>query len=347
MKFAFFASNIVPIHAHTLRERALGGTETGVIRLAEALDRLGHDVTVFTPHENPPESKPKYLPLKAIEAAEKVDIFVTIRDWIPLFYKIPARKRFLWTGDSYDQFMNYGIGDRRVSGVMDALLTVSEWQADQLSEKSGFPREKCWKLGNGLELDFFKGSESKGRKRLLYSSTPHRGLRHIPRLFAELKKKHPEAECHIFSSLKIYDQDSDPQAEKTLAELKQQPDVTIHGSVKQEQLAREFMKSSVLFYPCEFEETSCITAMEAMASGCVVLSSKLGALPETVGDAGVLVKGLPGTADYDSAFLAAADRLLSDEVYYQGFAKRGRSKAESLSWQSIAERFISFIDRLA
>src|SRR5947209_2216320 len=98
MKIAFFASNVVPIHPKSLDERPLGGTETGIIRLAEALENRGHEVTVFTPLENPPESRPRYLPLASVEKVGPVDAFVSIRDWIPLFYKIPTKLRMLWTG---------------------------------------------------------------------------------------------------------------------------------------------------------------------------------------------------------------------------------------------------------
>lgn len=343
MKFAFFASNAVPFHGRSLEERALGGTETAIIRLAEALQLRGHQVTVFTPHENPPPSLPRYLPLKMVESHEAVDAFISIRDWIPVFYKIPAKKRFLWTGDSFDQFMNYGIGDRRIAKVMDGLLCVSQWQAKALCEASGFPLEKAWKLANGIELKNFQKPVNKVRKRLIYSSTPYRGLEHIPRLFLELKKRHPELECHVFSSYKIYDQNETSEFLGLIEALKAQTGIVVHGSVLQAQLAEEFLKSSVLFYPCHFEETSCITAMEAMAAGCVVLSTALGALPETVGESGVLIHGLPGKDEYDREFITAADRLLSDDVEWKRLSDLGRERSKLCAWSHVAESFESYL----
>jgi glycosyltransferase involved in cell wall biosynthesis len=343
MKIAFFASNAVAFHARSLEERPLGGTETAIVRLAEALQLRGHQVTVFTPHENPPPSLPRYLPLRMIESHEPVDAFIAVRDWIPIFYKIPAKKRFMWTGDSFDQFVNYGIGDRRISKVMDGLLCVSQWQAKALADASGFPLEKTWKLANGIELKAFQKKIEKTRKRLIYSSTPYRGLEHIPRLFLKLKERHPELECHIFSSYKIYDQKETSDYLALVESLKAQTGIVVHGSVLQSQLAEEFLKSSILFYPCHFEETSCITAMEAMASGCVVLSSALGALPETVGEAGVLIPGLPGRGDYDSMFLAAADRLLSDDREWKRLSDLGVQRAQGCAWSSVAESFESYL----
>src|SRR4051794_19991746 len=126
LRIAIYASNTVAFHAKSLDERPLGGTETGIIRLAEALLKLGHNVTVYVPFENPPESQPVYKHYREIKKSEPVDLFISVRDWIPLLYRIQAKKRCLWTGDSYDQFSNFGMGDRRVSHQIDHLFTVSD-----------------------------------------------------------------------------------------------------------------------------------------------------------------------------------------------------------------------------
>ena len=341
MKVAIFAGNLIPFHAKSLDERPLGGTETGIIRLAEALQSKGHVVSVFTSLENPPLSKPEYFPLSHVEKHGPVDIYITVRDWIPLFYKIEAKSRLYWSGDSYDQFANYGMGDHRVIKQTTAFLAVSDWQADQLSKQSGYPREKFWTIRNGIEPTYFEGTETRIRKRLIYSSTPYRGLEHIPSLFETLLKKHPDAELHIFSGYAVYDQ-SDQQFAELRSRLQALPNCEIHGNVVQKQLAREMMKSSILCYPCHFEETSCITALEAQAAGCVVLSSFLGALPETVGDSGILIKGQPGTASYSEAFLKAADGLLSNEEIFSQLSQRGLERAKESTWMKVAERLENF-----
>lgn len=346
MRIAFFASGTVPFHAKTLDERPLGGTETGIIRLAEALDRLGHEVSVFTPLENPPVSRPRYFPQSTVETHPPVDVFVAIRDWIPNLYKIEAKRRCLWTGDSYDQFSNFGLGDRRVAARIDELLTVSEWHARTLCEASGFPLEKAWVLGNGIHLPYFDGSETREPQRLIYSSTPHRGLIHVPRLLAMLREKHPTCEIHVFSSYKVYDQTTNRSFEELENLLKKTPGVILHGSVRQTELAREYMKASIWFYPTDFEETSCITAMEAQAAGCVPVTTKLAALPETIGDAGVLVDGLPGKGDYDVRYVHAVSDLLSHPQAWEDLSRRGREKAASFSWTETAKRFVNHFSKL-
>lgn len=338
MKIAIYCSNIVPIHSRTLDERAVGGTETGVIRLAEALNALGHEVTVYTPHENPPPSKPVYLNKSKIVESEEFDAFIAVRDWIPLlFQEVKAKRKYFWTGDAADQYPNYGIGDRRLSAQVTALLAVSEWQANQLCEASGFPREKAFVMGNGIDLSLFEGSEKRNPRRLIYSSMPYRGLVYVPDLFRTLKKKFSDLELHVFSGYNLYDQPERhfEEIKKALLSLE---GCTLHGVVPQRELAREFMKSAILFYPCHFEETSCITAMEAQAGGCVVVSTKLAALPETVGDAGLLIDETPGTTAFMHGILSATDRLLSEPDLWKRFHETALKRAQNFSWRMVAKR---------
>src|SRR5690606_2655336 len=73
------------------------------------------------------------------------------------------------------------------------------------------------------------------------------------------------------------------------------------GSLTKQDLYRELAKTSLLLYPTNFPEISCIAAMEAQAFGVPVISTDDFALRETVinGESGILIPGLPGTEEYD------------------------------------------------
>jgi len=345
VKIAIYAGRCLPIHAATLTERPLAGTETAVIRIADELSRRNHQVTVFTTHAAPSASTPRYLPASAVKSKEYVDCFITVKEWIPALFRVPCRKQCFWTGDPYEAYQNFGLGDRRVSRLIDHFLAVSQWQADTLCRESGFPRERAHVIGNGVHLADFLGSEPRGRKRLVYTSAPTRGLALVPALYLELKRLHPDLELHVFSGFEVYDTDRPYAAplraryDATLAELRDLPDCHIHGNILQKALARELMRSAILFYPNTVLETSCIAAMEAMAAGCVVVTSEAGALPETVGDAGVLVPGVPGSPDYQHAFVSATHRLLSDDALWADLSSRARHRAlGQLGWSVCADR---------
>lgn len=355
MKIVFLPQSSIPIEAHTLEQRPLGGIETGIIRLAQALEQIGAKAIVVTSVENPKLSSPLYVPLRAIQDIGPIDAFVSVREWKPLFVPLQAKKRFLWTGDSYDQPQTMGIGDRRISRQTDGLLLVSEWHREQICSRSHFPKEKSWVLRNGIDLSLFQGTETRTRKRLIYSSTPYRGLQFLPTLFSRIREKHPDSELHVFSGMAVYrgvhgENDAhlnhaEKEYRQIAAQLEPIPGVTLHGNVKQSDLAREFMRSSILAYPNTFEETSCITALEAQAGGCAIVSSARGALPETVGDSGILIAGEPGTPAYDDAFVAGVDRLFSDDQLFENLSARALAQAQGNDWRVRAQEFLEYLGR--
>jgi len=82
-------------------------------------------------------------------------------------------------------------------------------------------------------------------------------------------------------------------------------------------------------------------AVEAMASGVAVVASRSGALPEVVGDAGVLVP--PG--DVDELAFALAE-LRDDPVRRRRLAEAGPKQAAVYAWPEVARRQLDFYRRL-
>lgn len=351
MKFLFYPQGCLPIHGKSLEERPLGGTEAGLIYLADELASLGHSVTVLSQFKNPPLTRALYLPYFALADLGPVDVLVAVREWAPLLLPIESKVRLFWSGDSYDQPQNVGLGDRRVSERIDAFLAVSDWHGRTISETSRFPLEKVWVIRNGIKTEYFSGAEPRHRKRLIYSSTPYRGLQLIPAIFPAIRAQHPDAELHVFSGYDVYagpDRKFDAQAvnefQTLRSVLEKLPGCFVHGNVSQRQLAREFMRSSVLCYPNTFAETSCITALEAQAAGCAIVSSNYGALPETVGESGILIDGTPGSAPYLSKFTAAVNRVLADDGLFDQLSIAGKNRAANTDWRTVAERLLQFIE---
>jgi glycosyltransferase involved in cell wall biosynthesis len=307
------------------------------------LTRYEDRVFVFTSASNIPVTKPLYLPLSALGEIGEVDVLVSVRGVHPHFTGIKARASFLWTGDAHDQLSHLGIGDKRVVSKLTGLWCVSNWHAQTLCEVSGFPASKAWVVRNGIASALFSGDEVRNRKRLIYSSTPYRGLALLPELFARIRAAHPDAELHIFSGVKVYEgvgAEQEAVARKyapVFDTLRQNPGCFVHGNVTQGQLAREFMRAGILAYPNTFDETSCITAMEAMAGGCVVVTSRRGALPETVGDSGMLIDEKPGSKAYKERFVASVVNLLSDERAWNQLSDRALKRAGGMSWDAVAE----------
>jgi glycosyltransferase involved in cell wall biosynthesis len=349
MKIAFVAASTIPFHASSLEQRPLGGTETAVIRLATALQAAGAHVRVLVDLPNPPLSQPLYLPFSAAQDLGPVDALIVVRNWEALSLPVQAKRRYFWTGDSYDQPITLGLGDPRVVRYFDAFLAVSDWQADQMCRHSGFPRDRTWILRNGVHLEYFSGREQRHPQRLIYTSMPWRGLALVPTLYQELLKTLPALELQVCSGYEVYQGSTPPpqhlvrEFEQVCAQLRPLSGVALRGNIPQQELAREFMRASLFFYPNTFEETSCISALEAQAAGTPCISSARGALPETIGDAGILIEGEPGSPEYMQRFAAAAHTMLSDPLQWQQYSQRALARAKKSDWQLIAGELLQYL----
>ena len=78
-----------------------------------------------------------------------------------------------------------------------------------------------------------------------------------------------------------------------------------------------------------------VPALEAMTIGLPVIATARGALPETLGGAGILVN--PGDPDEMAAAMA---RLLDDPVLRRQQAAKGVKRAADFDWDASAARLI-------
>lgn len=346
MRILFFPDEFPPIHANLLDERPLSGGPTTLIRLSSALAEMGHEVIVLTADENPSPSNPKYYPYRSFDKLGAFDLFVAVRGWMKLFLPIEAKKRAFWTGDSITNPKTYGIGDLRFIQHVDRFLAKSQWHAESLCQGSGFPSSKMKVFLNGIYAPYFQKKLPRQRKRLLYSSTPNRGLEFLIPIFRRIREGHPDAELHVYSS---FDRNSREWPSTDLEEpiievVRKEPGWVVHDSVLQEKLAEAYLQGSLLVYPCNFPETCASTTLEAQAAGCPIVTTALASLPETVGKAGVLISGDPNERVYQDAFVEAVDKLLTDDQLWDEYSKIGLKQAQKYDWKIRAAEFLKLME---
>ncbi len=352
MKITFLTAGCIPLYANILEDRPLGGIETAVIRLAEALSTIGHEVRIVTNTDNPKLSEPLFISFKDIDLLGPSDILIVVREWeqMLMFPNLKAKLKLFWTGDSYDQPQTFGIGDLRVQSLFDKFLFVSIWHANTLGGSAKLDREKIGLLRNGIHSPYFEQQETRHPKRLIYSSTPYRGLRYLPAIYKEILNLHPDAELVICSGYKVYEGAGEYPAhvleeyDEIIKELSALPNCKILGSIKQKELAKEFKQASVLAYPNIFEETSCISIMEGKAGGCIPVTSKLGALPETVGADGFCIEGVPGTESYNRAFVETINNIFNNPQDADLFRKNCLNSRFENSWTKVARELIASVN---
>jgi glycosyltransferase involved in cell wall biosynthesis len=318
-------------------ERPLGGSQSAMSYLALALARRGEQVTTLTGTTKPREVngvrclRYENIPVEIFSPPNTVvvvvngpaDMGTAIRGVIP-----PGRPLVLWTGHAHDQPAVQGLKNADCRATWDRVIGVSQWQKSMFHQQLGVPLEQFEILRNGIAPPFERLfgnaaelADAKGRElRLVYTSTPFRGLAILIACFPAIHRRHPNCVLDVYSSMQVYGQAAaqDPYA-KLYEQCRATPGIRYRGSIPQPQLAKELAASSVLAYPNTFAETSCIAVMESLAAGLVVVTSDLGALSETCGGFGRLVA--PQTAersqeqfaiDYARALDQAITELSSD-----------------------------------
>ncbi len=114
---------------------------------------------------------------------------------------------------------------------------------------------------------------------MAYCSIPWRGLALLKPIFSRINDIYTDATLNIYSGLNIYKQIDDTNYQKEFNNIK---NVNFNTGISQNKLADELEKIEYLTYPNIFQETSCITILQAMACGCIIITSNLGALKETM-----------------------------------------------------------------
>ncbi len=109
------------------------------------------------------------------------------------------------------------------------------------------------------------------------------------------------------------------------------------GQVTQEEKGALLRNARALFFP-SFYEGFGFPALEAMTAGVPVVASSVGALPETIHDAGILLNPRD-----TGAFAEALDQVLSDNNLRQTLISRGYERVKNFSWEKCAAETVKTI----
>ena len=117
------------------------------------------------------------------------------------------------------------------------------------------------------------------------------------------------------------------------------PGCLFYGQITDAELAAVYRRAD-LFVTASMHEGLCIPILEAMAAGVPVVGRAVGALPDTVGDAGLL---LPADAGPEM-FAEAVGELLDDQGIRSRMAFRGRQRLRDFDEDAATT---SFLEQLA
>ena len=194
----------------------------------------------------------------------------------------PEKQAILWLHDLPTDPESQHLRDIESRRRFKKIVAVSNWQMQMYNLFLEIPYGECIVLKNAIYPIEIEKKEIQDTIRLIYHTTPHRGLAILLPVFEELSKIVDGLHLDVYSSFSIYGWPQRDEPYKELFERCQNhPNITYHGAVSNEEIRNALKRSHIFAYPSIWPETSCIAAIEAMSAKNLIICPNLAALPET------------------------------------------------------------------
>lgn len=366
-RWAFYYYGRV-LRPHLERDEPLGGTESALLSLARALAARGHAVTIYGNDIVPAQADGvAFAPLTRCEAEctpARVDCFVSVRHMAPCLAGRFGVRQWLWTPDAADQPFHhqavqvqftdqqdraYQVGVYSLKVVapwIDRVACVGQWQAATLTQRFGLSRDLCWVGYNPVDTAACAAAAqllAARERRIVYASTPYRGLEHLVRVFPAIRARVPDVRATICSSMQVYGVAAAQDQEQFGAIYRAATALGMEwtGALTKPALYDRLGASRVMAYPNTFAETFCIAAAEAQAAGVPVVTTDAAALRERIvsGASGYLIPGRPDEPAYATAFVEHVVRLLTDDAQWHAQSAASRAAVAPYDATAIAARW--------
>ena len=257
--------------------KPLGGTQSSIVYFINSLNNYNIKTYLFTQSNlnNIMINNTIHYDIKYFDNLD-IDFDLIIISCNPTINKKTYNCDYwLWTGHDIDQPCSKILYKQHWKNIIDCYIFISNYQARRFQEEYGINNYIIMPYGlpkpfeKYLNTDNYKIPDS-----LIYSSTPFRGLDLLPNIYEKLEN---EPFLKIFSGMNIYSQKDDPTIFDKFAKYS---NIKCSFGIGQEELSNEINRIEIFSYPNTFPETFCISLIQAMACGCYVISSNLGALSE-------------------------------------------------------------------
>lgn len=270
--------------------RGIGGSEAAVIFNAKELAKLGYKVTVYgDPQDEAGEyDGVTYKQWFDLNIKDTYNILILWRAIGFVDNQFQARQTYLWMHDVPN---NADFTKDRLDKI-NKVFVLSEYHKSlfrmfEAGEFITIPEDKFFVTRNGITMFDLDPTIKRDPYRMMYSSSYDRGLAHLLVVWDKVKEQVPEANLHIFYGWNTYDAIAGDNPERKvwkaqMEEMMKKDGITHHGRVSHEELAKEYMKTGIFSYPCDFQEISCQNAMTAQLYGAVPVTTDYSALKETV-----------------------------------------------------------------
>jgi glycosyltransferase involved in cell wall biosynthesis len=341
---------VIGISLLTLVPKVVGGSETYVRELTQALERVGElEYRVFLPsiasdagdgldskvvssyrasRTMPGRALAMSLATGSVRLRRELELDRLEAIHFPLSVMLPPLKRppavtsvLDIQHEVYPQF--FSLAERAYRKVVFGwtversrlVITISEHEKGILAERLGVPPEKIRVIYLAVDHELFRPGPEEREPLLLFPANnwPHKNHERLFEAFALLRRERPELRLVLTGF--GHEKRRLPEGVEAL------------GHVSRDELASLYRRASCLVFPSLYEGFG-QPPLEAMASGCPVAVSRVASLPEVCGEAARYFD--PTDAEEMATAIAGAlDR--PDEL-----REAGLERARAFTWERCA-----------
>jgi glycosyltransferase involved in cell wall biosynthesis len=224
---------------------------------------------------------------------------------------------------------------KRVSRMLDHIITVSKAAGDDISRDFNIPPNRFRIIPNGVRTDLFYPIPEipREKNRLIVTNSadmPLKGLYYLLRAVSKV------AQTHSIHLTVVGTPQKNGYNQELIQKLGIGNRITFTGRISGEQFVREYATATAAVVPSVYEGFG-LPVGEAMACAVPVISTTGGALPEVVGDAGVLVP----PADHQ-ALANAILTILEQPQLAQKLGRAGYQRVhQHFTWAKAAQKTVA------
>ena len=286
-----------------------------------------------------------HCPYFAAPLARLHPTVVTIHDVIPLVLPEYRRRE---TSRIYFQLVSL------TSKRADAIIAVSQHSRRDIVRKLGIPAEKISVIGNAVHPSYYPITDSwllaavrerynVARKYILYFGgfDSRKNVQRIIRSYAALPASlRAEYQLVIAGRLHLLGHPLYPDPRPLVRELDLGDRIIFTGQIREQDKAPLYSGATLFVFPSLYEGFG-MPVLEAMACAAPVITSRLSALPEVVGDAGALVDPYS-----EPAITETMGELLADPTRRAELGARARARSRNFSWRQVAEQTVRVYEQV-
>ena len=251
------------------------------------------------------------------------------KPWVVTYHSDIVGRKGLFLGSLFWLYKNL-IQKYLVLGLAKQVMPTSP-QYVKISDTLHFiPKRKITIIPNGVDLSKFKMKKTKRKSnevfyvgRLIY----YKGLDVLIKAMKKVVEEIPDAHLSIGGSGELK-----KELQKLTEELGLKKSVSFLGKVSNKEMEERFNKSTVFVLPSVHKsEAFGIVILEAMASGCPVITTDISGTVYAAGKAGLVVKN----KDVDT-LAKAIIKVLKSKKLQEKMSKEGLKHVKKFQWKNIA-----------